>query len=179
MGDVWPDRLDLPLTGGSLAPLSEGDWPIEYALSRDAEVTRWTFYPSSMTKTQARERCRSFTSRAREGRSFRWVIRTGDGVRAGTCGAAPRGDSVDLFYALLSEHRGRGLATDAVGALARNASRLSLTPQLAIEPENSASIRVAIRAGFALSGERREPDGVGVRIWKRSVTTRTASPLGP
>jgi RimJ/RimL family protein N-acetyltransferase len=163
--------VDLPLTGGSLAALSEEDWPIEHALSRDAEVIRWTFYPSSMTETQSRERCRSFVSRAREGRSFRWVICTGDGVRAGTCGAAPRGDSVDLFYALLSEHRGRGLATDAVGALARSASRLSLTPQLAIEPENSASMRVAIRAGFALRGERREADGVLVQIWKIPVKT--------
>lgn len=168
---MWPDRLDLPLTGGSLAAISEDDWPIEYALSRDAEVTRWTFYPASMTKTQARDRCRSFVTRAREGRSFRWVISTGDGVRAGTCGAAPRGDSVDLFYAVLSEHRGRGLATDAVGALARSASQLSLSPQLAIEPENSASTRVAVRAGFASNRERREPDGVLVRIWERSVTT--------
>jgi len=171
MGDVWPDRLDLPLTGGSLAALSEGDWPIEYALSRDAEVTRWTFYPASMTETQARERCRSFAMRAREGRSFRWAVFTADGMRAGTCGVAPRGDSVDLFYALLSEHRGLGLATDAVAVLARIASGLSLTPQLAIEPSNSASTRVAIRAGFVLRGEQREPDGVLVRIWKRSAAT--------
>lgn len=52
MGDVWPDRLDLPLTGGSLAAISEEDWPIEFALSRDVDVTRWTFYPASLTETQ-------------------------------------------------------------------------------------------------------------------------------
>jgi RimJ/RimL family protein N-acetyltransferase len=159
--------MELPTTGGSLLTLSEADWPVEYALSRDSEVIRWTFYPSSIDEAAARDRCRSFVGRAREGRSFRWIITTASGSRVGTCGAVPRGNEAELFYALLSDHRGLGLATEAVTALANEAARLTLTPQLAIESANTASTRVAMRAGFRPSGERHDADGVLVRTWRR------------
>ena len=75
------------------------------------------------------------------------------GAPIGTCGLRTRDglDDVDLGYAFLEAHRGRGYAAEAAGALLRYAHDVLGMQRVAAicSPDNHASVAVLQKAGFA------------------------------
>jgi RimJ/RimL family protein N-acetyltransferase len=161
-----PDVLDLGTA--RLRAVREGDWELDYALSRVPDVPRWTYYPAEVGAEEARARvARSLASRA-DGRGGRFVVEC-DGSALGTAGIVERIDGPYLYYAFLPEGRGRGLATDAVRALctwafAHGADRVHALTML----ENTRSERVLERAAFVRGDVQVEPDGITVTRWSRA-----------
>lgn len=158
-----PDVLDLD--GGRLRPVAEADWPLDHALSRVPDVTRWTYYPADVSEQEARARIIRNVDLRRDGRGGRFVVETA-GVPVGTIGLSVRVDGPYLYYALLPEGRGRGLATSAVLALSAWAFAAGAPQVHALTMrDNTASERVLQRASFARVGLEVEPDGVTVTRW--------------
>jgi len=158
-----PDALDL--TGGRLRALVAADWRLDHALSRVPDVTRWTYYPADVGERDAQERVVRNIELRRDGRGGRFVIETG-GVPVGTIGVSLRVDGPYLYYALLPEGRGQGLATSAVLALSGWAFALGEARVHALTMlDNAASERVLERASFVRCGLEVEPDGVAVTRW--------------
>lgn len=81
------------------------------------------------------------------------------GVPAGLCGLLRRDGhaDVDLGYALLPEHRGAGIASEAARAVLDHAcDTLGLGRVVAyVSPGNDASVRVLSGLGFAFEGTTR------------------------
>ena len=122
-----PDRLVLPLPGTRLRALREDDWPLDQALSRVADVPRWTYYPADLgvddgPRAGGAEPRRS----ALTGRGGRFVVEHA-GAAVGTVGLVLRVDGPSVYYAFLPAGRGMGLATEAVRA-ADAAGRWSTAP---------------------------------------------------
>ena len=87
----------------------------------------------------------------------RHITRTFDGLVFGSIGffgppaAAPSGDGVpeaEIGYGLVSDARGRGVATEAVRALLVLTDALGVRVRASVRPENSASLRVLAKCGF-------------------------------
>ena len=152
-GPPLPARLEGD--GITLRLLREADWPLEQAMSRDADAVRWTSIDADLDEEQARERVRRRVVRAVTGTGQRWVIES-RGEPHGTVGLAVTGvRSVEVFYSLLPASRGKGLATRAVGlviAAARAAGYPTIV--LATFPDNAASRATATRCGFVETGTR-------------------------
>lgn len=91
------------------------------------------------------------------------ISRRGDDAPLGIAGLLKRDflDAVDLGYALLPEHEGRGLAREAAElCLALAADRFAMRRVLAIvNPGNQASIGLLRRLGFIDTGATRLPEG--------------------
>jgi ribosomal-protein-alanine N-acetyltransferase len=87
----------------------------------------------------------------------RHITRTFDGLVFGSIGffgppaADPSGDGVpeaEIGYGLVSDARGRGVATEAVRALLVLTDALGVRVRASVRPENSASLRVLAKCGF-------------------------------
>jgi ribosomal-protein-alanine N-acetyltransferase len=78
-----------------------------------------------------------------------------DHVLIGHVGLSPCDGSVEIGYAIDDAYQGRGLATEAVSAVADWALETLGLPELLaiVASENSGSCRVLEKAGFALLGE--------------------------
>jgi len=74
----------------------------------------------------------------------------------GSCGLNPLGTPGDyeVYYTVVTAERGRGIATEALGALAGHALSCAVVERLVahVVPENIASIRVAENTGFVDDG---------------------------
>ncbi|REJ93037.1 MAG: N-acetyltransferase [Planctomycetota bacterium] len=72
----------------------------------------------------------------------------------GSCGLSPDPDGVELYYTLLTRHRGRGLATEAAAALLQHLwTETDAHRAVAhVVVDNEPSIRVARRLGFVDAG---------------------------
>ena len=134
-----------------LRAVTEEDWVLEHELSRDAEVVRWTSYPSEMTEAEARARVARQQERARQGVTQRYTIWDA-GSRVGTCGLGSLDQpSPEAMYALLPAARGRGVASGALGALTGWAASHGRTAVTLVTVEgNAASAAVARHAGFSV-----------------------------
>jgi RimJ/RimL family protein N-acetyltransferase len=165
----------LAADGWQLRALTDEDWRLEWTMSRDPEVVRWTLYPPDMTEESARERVRRTRQRADEQVATRYAVLDHNGTAVGTAGIACNDTDpheAEVFYALLPHGRHHGAAT----AAARTLSDWALTNGikrvlLSTIPGNSASEAVARRAGFALDGEEtREQRGESIlmRRWSRN-----------
>jgi RimJ/RimL family protein N-acetyltransferase len=134
-----------------LRAVTDEDWVLEHQLSRDAEVVRWTSYPSELTQAEALGRVARQQERAQQGATQRYTIWDADS-RVGTCGLGSLDQaSPEAMYALLPAARGRGIAGRALGALtgwAGTHGRLAVT--LVTVEGNAASAAVARRAGFSI-----------------------------
>ena len=91
-----------------------------------------------------------------------WAMERRDsGEVAGMCGLVRRDGlpGIDLGYALLPAHRGKGLVHEAAEACLDHAHRaLGQTRVLAItSPDNAASARVLLKLGFAMQGRTTLP----------------------
>ena len=118
----------------------------------DPEITRWTRVPEDNSP----EDIRAFLATPAEG--VRLVVSDAQTDELlGTIGLlreAAEDRRAELGYWVAAEHRGRGIAVRAVNLLAdwafaeRGLARL----ELHVDPANSASIRVAEKAGFEFEG---------------------------
>jgi RimJ/RimL family protein N-acetyltransferase len=156
---AFPTALpaDLTADGWRLRALSDEDWRLEWTMSRDPEVVRWTLYPPHLTEESARERIRRTRQRAEEQRAARYAVLDHDGIAIGIAGIACSETSsreAEVFYALLPHGRHRGAATAAARALSDWALSIGIERVLLVTIlANNASKAVARRAGFALEGE--------------------------
>jgi RimJ/RimL family protein N-acetyltransferase len=132
----------------------DDDWRLEQQLSRDEAVVAGTTYPADLDEAGALDRVRRAARWLLDGRGGRWVIER-DGVPQGTAGLVLHDEtSVEIFYALLAAHRGRGTATWTARVLAEWASSAGCSRvTLATLVDNAASQRTAERAGFVRSGQ--------------------------
>ena len=98
-----------------------------------------------------------------------WEVRTARGALIGTAGfqGPPREGDVTIGYGIVPEHRGRGLASEAVGVLlevARSAGACAVVAQ--VDWDNAASRRVLDRHGFTVVGG---PDPTGELTMRRDL----------
>jgi RimJ/RimL family protein N-acetyltransferase len=163
---VWPAA---PPASGSivLRELTDGDVQLALALGEDPYVPLIGSLPAHPTTAEAlawigRERTRyadrvglSFAVADRETDAAVGVI--GLHLRTLSTGRASAG------YAVPSEQRGRGVATDALRALTEFAWSIPALHriELHIEPWNTSSIHVAERAGYAREGLLRSYQEIG------------------
>ena len=170
--DPPPVPLHVPVLEGDgvlLRPWDRGDVDAYLRGLGDAEAARWASGPPPATRDEGLRRIDRMARRASEGSSMAWAVEVGGAVAAGV--AVRSVNLVDrhasVSYWVLPEHRGHGIAPRALETAARHAydavglHRLRLQHALA----NTASCRVAEKAGFALESVQREscllrgPDG--------------------
>ena len=132
-----------------LRPFEEGDVPAIVAACQDPEIPRWTAVPSPYTEADARAWLESD-----EEESFAVVDRASDEL-LGSIGVRHLDGGIgEVGYWVKREARGRGVATRALGLVARWAlvdkglGRFQLRADVA----NEASQRVAEKAGFVREG---------------------------
>lgn len=167
------------LTGQDLTlrALTEDDWELEHTLSCVPDVPQWTYYPVEMDESTARRRIERTMQRYEQGIAARYAVMY-DGARLGTAGMGLAGGAEpEVFYVLLPEGRGQGLATRAARLLSdwlleNGSDRVALETIVGNVP----SERVARRAGFvhesSHSGDQR---GEPVQL-KRWIRSRQATP---
>jgi RimJ/RimL family protein N-acetyltransferase len=132
-----------------LRPFEEGDVPAIVAACQDPEIPRWTAVPSPYTEADARAWLESD-----EEKSFAVVDRASDELLGSIGVRHLDGGTGEVGYWVKREARGRGVATRALGLVARWAlvdkglGRFQLRADVA----NEASQRVAEKAGFVREG---------------------------
>lgn len=98
-----------------------------------------------------------------------WEVRTARGALIGTAGfqGPPREGEVEIGYGIAPEHRGRGLASEAVGALLEVARAAGASATLArVDWDNTASRRVLDRHRFQIVDG---PDLTGLLTLRRDL----------
>jgi [ribosomal protein S5]-alanine N-acetyltransferase len=87
------------------------------------------------------------------------VLRDGDAV-VGFCGFFVRPvKGTTMGYGILPRYRGRGLATEAAGAVLDWAGRHDIEVYASIRPPNPASVRVLTKIGMRLADSYVDEDG--------------------
>lgn len=161
--------------------LSDADWKLAWAMSRDPDVVRWTLYPPEITEDAAQRRGRRITESAEQRLSGHYAVLATDDAAIGTAGiASSEGDpaAAEVFYALLPQGRHRGAATAAALALSEWAFSVGVERVLLLTiTGNTSSEAVATRAKFVPDGEEiRDHQGSPTRMqrWARGSGNRTA-----
>lgn len=137
-----------------LRPWAPDDRDFLVRACADPELARWLPLPSPYELDDADR----FIAKGREdwrtGRGGAWVIVERTLGPVGSVGArGPHFGRVELGYWLAAGARGRGLASRALSLLADHYCAAGLRRiELVIPAENSASLRVAERAGFLREG---------------------------
>lgn len=167
-----PDELALPVPGARVRALREDDWQLEQALSRVPDVPPWTYYPADLTPEDARGRVAHSIALRAQRRGARFAVER-EGVAVGMVGLELRTEVPSVYYAFLPAGRGRGLATEAVRAVARwvldqGAPEVRASTRL----DNVASERVLERAAFRRDGTGAGRDGTVVTLWVRKPTVQ-------
>ena len=137
-----------------LRAMTEADWPLEQALSRDPDVLRWTTHPPYLTEAVARQRMAELADRARRWLGQRYAVCGPDGAAVGMAAlTVERSPEPSLGYALLPAGRGRGMAVTAVRLMADWVLSVGHpVVTLGMLADNAASAGVATRAGFRQVG---------------------------
>lgn len=106
---------------------------------------------------------------ARHGFSLWCVEAKSGGLPLGMCGLIKRDtlEHVDLGFAFLGRHRGRGYAREAAAATLAHARHLGIGVVAAItDPANASSIRLLEALGFRTAGQRQlTPDSPAVSLF--------------
>lgn len=161
--DPAPAPLDVPALDGDglrLRPWTGDDVDDYLRGLRDPEAARWASGPPPATREDGLRRIDRMARRALEGSSVGWAVEADGSVVGGV--AVRSVNRIDqhasVSYFVLPEARGRGVATRALTTAAAHAfdvlglHRLQLQHALA----NTASCRVAEKAGFDLESVQRE-----------------------
>jgi RimJ/RimL family protein N-acetyltransferase len=145
----------------TLRPLGRGDLADLVALDRDPEVMRYVGSPAGVkgpAETEQRARTRIEESERGEHAPLGfWRIEgRPDGIFHGVAALLrmPEGGDVEVAYRLVRAAWGRGIATEAVGALIAHGLRTLGLPRLVAVtyPENRASQQVLDKLGFERRG---------------------------
>jgi len=176
----------LSATGVNLRIFGRQDARLLASASHDAEIVRWTFIPPNLDRANAAALAERWLSRTDEGRLRPYVISAPPADRAmGLVGLALQDPAdawlADIFYWLLPEGRGRGLATHAVRLLLNWGFEESGVHRVALYTKegNIASERVAERCGFRYTGtvERQQGDALlRLRRWLLDSRHRATEP---
>lgn len=144
-----------------LRPWGEGDVDVVLRAGTDPEVQRWTLVPQPYTRADAQQFvARYVPEQWATGGELVWAVCDAtSGAPLASIGLHPhRPEGVrEVGCWCLPEARGAGVVTDAVHAVCRWAfAELGLARlEWAAEVGNAASLRVAVKAGFAFEGRRR------------------------
>ncbi|MGI8461189.1 MAG: GNAT family N-acetyltransferase, partial [Solirubrobacterales bacterium] len=155
-------RPDPPLADQQvvLEWFGDADVPALVEICNDPQIARFTFIPSPYELRHALDYVENQERRRRTGEALDLAIRAEDGgALLGSTGLRvfdfDRG-SCEIGYWTAPDARGRGVASRAVGLFA--AWALDSLPiervELLTDEENSASRRVAEKAGFSLTRRR-------------------------
>jgi len=147
----------------TLRPLAAEDAPFVLALLNDPSFVQFIGDKGVRTLDDAREYIRSGGRDAYASRTLYLAARKEDGAPIGMCSLVKRDglDDVDLGFAILSEFRGRGYATEAAAwtlAYARDVHRLQRLVAVTT-PDNDLSARVLEKLGFRFVRMIRLPAG--------------------
>ena len=144
----------------TLRPKRPEDAEAITAACQDPEIPRWTFVPSPYTREHAVEYIARSAAEALAGRTADLLAVDADGQLLGAFSVMELDRAPgygEIGYWVAADARGRGVATRAVRLLrdwAQESLGLELLEILTRE-ENLGSRRVAERAGFKSTGERR------------------------
>ena len=153
---------DPPLADGEirLRPWEQGDVAAVTAACQDPEIPRWTVVPHDYTERHASDFIDGTAGDIAAGRELALAVVDGDDRLLGALGLS-NFDWPDLKaeigYWMAAEARGRGIGSRATRMLAVWAvTSLGLERvELLANPENEASQRLAVRAGFTREGTLR------------------------
>lgn len=144
-----------------LRPLGRGDLADLVALDRDPEVMRYVGSPAGVkspaeTEQRARARIEESLRGDHEPLGLWRVEGRDDGIFLGVAALLrmPEDGDVEVAYRLVRAAWGRGIATEAAGALIAHGLRTLGLPRLVAVtyPENRASQRVLDKLGFERRG---------------------------
>lgn len=154
-----PSSLDTPRL--RLRPLAAVDLDDLIRLDSDPEVMRYIGSPAGVkspaeTRERAQTRIRETERGVHEPLGFWRVEARPDGIFQGVAALIrmPTGEDVELAYRLARAAWGRGIATEAAGALIAHGLRTLGLPRLVAVtyPDNHASQRVLDKLGFERRG---------------------------
>jgi len=167
------------VAGGGLVlrEWSMRDLGVMTELFDEPEIDRWTPLESPFDLDAARRYLTRADLRRSEGSALQLAVTQDGGTALGEVLIFDQGGGVaELGYGIGLAHRGRGLAARAVRVLIGEAATSWSYRhfRLRIEPENAASVRVALDCGFARTVEppaEMESKGRRIRIavWELSV----------
>ena len=152
---------DPPLTDGTvlLRPWTDADVPAVAEACRDPEITRWIDdIPAPYTRADARAYVAACRRGWKDGSLWAFaVVDTSSGKVVGSCGIGWQDDPhgvAEIGYWVRAGHRGRGVATRAVRLASEWAFEEGGVQRLQLRADelNTASQRVAERAGFQREG---------------------------
>lgn len=156
---VSSERLDLRVippedAEGMLAGRRRVSWHVDYPRKDDQDA-------AAMVRADDPQACWG----------PRHIARRVDGLVVGSIGffgpPAPAEDEqaeTEVGFGLVEEARGRGVASEALGALLRQTDRLGVRVRASVQPENKASLRVLATCGFTqLRGSTEDGELVMVR----------------
>jgi RimJ/RimL family protein N-acetyltransferase len=151
----------------TLRPRRPEDADAITAACQDPEIPRWTFVPSPYTRADAEAFLRSSAEHAAAGRSVGFLAVDGEDRLLGSFSVMELDREPgygEIGYWVAAEARGRGVATRAVRLLTEWAQRelgLELI-ELLPHKDNTASRRVAEKAGYRDTGELRGAPRAGI-----------------
>src|ERR671933_1894267 len=159
-GTIRAARVTLrPLDPGTATAIVMGDrpsrgWASDFPADGDVMVARMTAQAPPV----------DVTNPVAEPWLVRWLVECQGEVVGGVgCKGAPRDGAVEIGYGIVSSVQGRGVATEAVGALIGALADAGVTTVRAETlVDNHASRRVLEKLGFVETGRRH--DDVGVLI---------------
>jgi ribosomal-protein-alanine N-acetyltransferase len=153
-----------------LRPFTPADVPKLYAMSIEPSLQRWIpdqVYRDEAHAEQVARALIALTDQPPEPRVRPYVLGIEcDGELIGHVGLSAFRNSVEIGYAIEERLQGRGLATEAVEAMAAWGLQLGLDGVLGVVGvDNASSIRVLEKAGFARSSDSVDGRGDPVAIY--------------
>ena len=151
----------------TLRPKRPEDADAITAACQDPEIPRWTFVPSPYTRADAEAYLRSCAEEEAAGRSAGFLAVDGEDRLLGSFSVMELDSEPgygEIGYWVAAEARGRGVATRAVRLLTEWAQRELGLELIEILPhkDNTASRRVAEKAGYRDTGELRGAPRAGI-----------------